>query len=617
MSASSTATAGDGRASVTWTLGTTAGGDHSVGAGVSGVSPVTFTATAEPGELAAVEAVPASAELDAIGDTAIIVAAAVDEYGNPLEDIDVAFRSLDEAVATVDAEGVVTAESNGTAGIVAEAGAAADTTTVTVEQVAASVRVEPRDTALAALGDSVSLTATVLDANDTPIEEPGVTWSSTDEAVATVSEEGVVTAEGNGTAGIVAAADEAADTATVTVAQAAASLTIEPEDTTLTALGDSVSLTVTVRDPNDELVENPDVAWSSSDEAVATVSDAGVVMAEGNGSAEIVAAANGVADTATVTVEQAVASVEVEPEDTTLTALGDSVSLTAAVRDANGVELEAADVTWSSSDEAVATVDADGLVTAQSNGTAGIVAEADGAADTATVTVEQVAASIDLAPDAVVLTATGDSVPLTPTVRDANAVVLEEPGVTWSSSDEAVATVSADGVVTAQGEGEAEIRVETGEVSATLVVTVQTGQGVARDWVGGAEGDPVAWENPLNWAPAGAPNGQDTARIGGDAADTPVLLDDAEVDRVEVESGATLDLNGHTLTANALVVDGTIKGGGAVVLEGDDATVQGEVPALRVVGTARLTGTTTAVGGLTIAGGSLDLDGFALTVRKR
>ena len=124
-------------------------------------------------------------------------------------------------------------------------------------------------------------------------------------------------------------------------------------------------------------------------------------------------------------------------------------------------------VKWMSADESVATVDQNGLVTAVAGGQTIIVAETvDGSNRWATcdVTVIQMVTSIELSethlaleiddtmtPSAKKITSTsGSSTTLTATVQPGNAVNRD---VEWSSSNENVATVTSDGVVTAVGRG--------------------------------------------------------------------------------------------------------------------------------------------------------------------
>ena len=81
-------------------------------------------------------------------------------------------------------------------------------------------------------------------------------------------------------------------------------------------------------------------------------------------------------------------TVTVAPTSATLTAIGETVQLTAEVRDQNGRVMAGASVAWSSSDSSVATVDASGLATATDNGSATVTATSGAASGTATVSVE-------------------------------------------------------------------------------------------------------------------------------------------------------------------------------------------------------------------------------------
>lgn len=114
-------------------------------------------------------------------------------------------------------------------------------------------------------------------------------WSSNDPGVASISQQGLVTAVGNGTAVITARTGNASATANVTVSQEAVSIVIEPDSATLMSVGETVQLAATVLDGNGQPVADAVVAWRSSDEAVATVSDQGLVTAVRKGAARITA----------------------------------------------------------------------------------------------------------------------------------------------------------------------------------------------------------------------------------------------------------------------------------------------------------------------------------------
>jgi uncharacterized protein YjdB len=167
-----------------------------------------------------------------------------------------------------------------------------------------------------------------------------------------------------------------------------AELEVTPSEVTFIALGQTEIIEATARDEDEVEIEDPDITWSSSDEDVATVNDAGVVEAVGNGEATITAEAGDVSASVEVTVEQVAHEVQVSASELVLTEIGETAELSATVHDEEGVEIEGAQVTWSSSDESVATVDEDGVVEAVGEGTAIITAESGDAEGTIEVTVE-------------------------------------------------------------------------------------------------------------------------------------------------------------------------------------------------------------------------------------
>ena len=151
-------------------------------------------------------------------------------------------------------------------------------------------------------------------------------------------------------------------------------VTVSPATDELTTLGATVQLTAEVRDQNARMMAGATVTWSSGDTSVATVDASGLVTATGNGTATIAASAGSASGSAVVTVTQSVASVEVSPSVYELTASGATVQLTAEALDGNGHGVAGAEFSWESSDVAVATVDASGLVTAVRGGNATITA---------------------------------------------------------------------------------------------------------------------------------------------------------------------------------------------------------------------------------------------------
>ncbi len=245
---------------------------------------------------------PALVTLDAIGQTAELSAQVFDQYNAPMAGAIVSWISGNAAVATVSASGQVKAVGNGSTLIAAQSGSASTTVNVTVMQSAQSIAIDPQTATLTAIGETVQLTATVLDRNEQPVAGVAVSWTSSDTGVATVDDEGLVTAVGNGSTEITARSGSASATVNVTVLQAAHSIVIEPRMATLMAAGETVQLTASVLDRNEQPVSGAAVSWTSSDTGVATVDEEGLVTAVGSGDARITASHGELTDSAQINV---------------------------------------------------------------------------------------------------------------------------------------------------------------------------------------------------------------------------------------------------------------------------------------------------------------------------
>ena len=417
--------------------------------------------------------VPMEVTLMSLGATVHLRATVLDGNGQPIAGAVVIWQSGDESVATVSAQGLVTAVKNGVARITTTSGGATAGIDVSVMQSASSIVIEPQMATIMSIGATVQLEATVLDGNGQPVEGAVVTWHSSEESVATVSVQGLVMAVRNGVTRIWATSGSAMSSIAVKVMQSAGSIVIAPMEATLMSLGATVQLTATVLDGNSQPIDGAVVTWQSSDEAVATVNAQGLVTAVSNGVARITATSGGATAGIDITVMQSAGSIVIAPDIATLMSLGATVQLTATVLDQNGQSVEDAVVTWQSGDKAVATVSAQGLVTAVMNGTARVMATSGAATSGIDVTVMQIAGSVVIAPLEATLMSLGATVQLSATVLDANGQHIENAVVTWRSSDESVATVNGQGLVTAVGNGVTRIWAALGSAMSSIAVTVQ------------------------------------------------------------------------------------------------------------------------------------------------
>jgi len=341
--------------------------------------------------------------------------------------------------------------------------------------VLASLAVAPSPAGVA-VGGSVQLSVTFKDASGTTLPSTGhaVTWTSSDDTMASVSPTGVVLAR---TAGIVAVtATSEGLTGTGTVMITATVLPVATVDVAPAAmnvsLGDTILLSVAPRDSHGNVLSGRTVTWASSDRTIATVSAAGTVTGVRQGLVTITATVekkSGIAHLTVVPV--AVASVSVAPPQASLQ-IGARTRLSATPRDAHDHVLTGRTVRWSSSDRGIATVGTDGLVTGVAAGQATITAEVESQAGKATVTVALVpVASVTVTPAALTI-AVGKSGQLTAGLKDARGTTIRERDVAWASSDPAVASVSSTGLVTATRGGSVTITATSDGAKGAATITV-------------------------------------------------------------------------------------------------------------------------------------------------
>lgn len=341
-------------------------------------------------------------------------------------------------------------------------------------RVPTSVIVTPASVTMTAIEDTTRLSAQVLDQDGQPIMGVPVNWLSDDVLVAVMGPDGLARATGNGTATVTARAGDASSTATVTVEQRVAAIGVSPDSSVL-VVGETLSLEVSSVDANGHAVGGAQVAWESSDTAVAKVGESGLVTAAGVGRTRIVVSSDGVAGEAAVAVLPMPATIEIAPRAIGFVSLGDTMSLSATALDAQGEEIDGLVVTWSSADSTVATVDTLGQVVSVGNGEVGISAARASASAVATARVAQVAASLAVVPAADTV-AVGDSLALTAAAADANGhpiAASAAPHFAWASGAAEVVAVDADGLAVALAPGTASVTARTGELEATVSLTVE------------------------------------------------------------------------------------------------------------------------------------------------
>lgn len=216
------------------------------------------------------------------------------------------------------------------------------------------------------------------------------------------------------------------------------------------------------------------VEWTSSDESVATVDATGMVVAVSAGEADITASVTDSEMSAVCKVTVKVAAKDITVPDNLDVKLndGNETTVEATVSPADATDVK---VSYASTDEAVATVDKDGKVQILQPGECDIVTTLTQEGKKVVEKKTHIKAfyeveGITLDKTEGILTA-GNTVTLNATVLPEE--IADETIVTWTSSDEKVATVDENGKVTAIAAGEATITANAGEKSTTYKLTVQ------------------------------------------------------------------------------------------------------------------------------------------------
>ena len=427
----------------------------------------TITLTLPPLEAAWLTATPEALSLFPL-DTATVLATVTAFDLTVLSDRPLTWASLDDAVATVDANGFVTATSyTGPAvrstAIVVTSSTATDTVPVTVTPFAvATVLASPSAVTLAP-DDTTSLTLSLQAANGVVLTGRDRLWLSSDTAIVTVDAlTGLVTArpyagatERN--ADVVVYSEGAADTVAVTITPLVpASIAVAP-DTVIIFPGEQSTFGATLRSASDTVLVGRPISWGLTDSTIASVNADGVVLGlfyvgPDERTTQVVAQNGVLSDTALVRVRALlVDSIAIFPDTQTLQA-GQTAQLAAVVRDSAGLFLTGRAIEWTSSDPSRATVSDSGLVSALVAGTATITATSGGVSSQATITIVPVVTTVRVTPELSTVWI-GREQPLSVALLDTNGVVPTERQVTWASSNPAIATVDTVGVVTALSTG--------------------------------------------------------------------------------------------------------------------------------------------------------------------
>lgn len=382
-------------------------------------------------------------------------------------DLGVVWESADTKVVSVASDGTVTAIGPGTTTVTATTNDGSFTSNCVVSVKSPAQHVSLDKTSLKLLeGESGKLTATVYPLNST---QKTLTWVSDHPDVASVDNEGNVTARKAGAATVtVKVAEKVTAVCKVTVISRVTGISMS-ETTVELKPGEKHQLEATVLPQN---ASNAEVTWYSDKESVAKVSQSGLVSAVSTGEATIhvVTSDGGKMATCLVKVGTPVKGITLSISSKTLYVGDPSLDISATLTPANATDKS---LEWSSSDPEVASI-APGaalhaVIKPLKPGKTTITATTKDGGFTASceVTVKRHVSGVSLNKASLTLYV-GETESLAATVAPEDA---SDKSVVWSSGNSAVASVS-NGKVTANKPGSAVIKVVTNDLSKEAACTV-------------------------------------------------------------------------------------------------------------------------------------------------
>jgi len=330
------------------------------------------------------------------------------------------------------------------------------------------------------IGSTSQLAFEIRDAGGDPIDPDDVnlTFTSSSQTIATVSTAGLITPVAPGTATITLRVGTISDTITVVVGPEISSIDIV--DTELDLVSDETStFEIEVQNAAGDPVTDPNLTFTSSNNAVVTVDDDGTLTAVGPGTATITASGGGESDTFEVTVFADASGGLSAPIGSSFTvATGDAVEISDLfeVRDAGGVIIPDAELVFATTTGGIVNVDAAGELTGLAPGTTLVTVTSPDATGSSTVRLSVVdVASLDVfqVSPATATVAVAATVDLGLGVQADGTGIQDFLGL-FTTSDPTIATVNPfTGVVTGVAPGTATITVAGGGLTSESVITVQ------------------------------------------------------------------------------------------------------------------------------------------------
>ncbi len=464
-----------------------AAGSTTVTATLDGVSgSADLTVSAAPKTLTSIAVSPATATI-AIGATQQFTATAkYSDSSTANVTTSATWSSSSPATAKIAPSGLASALAAGSATITATLSGVSGSATVTVPvpvvaKTLTSVAVSPATPSIA-IGATQQFVATATYSDSTTANvTTSATWTSSNPAIAKVTPSGLASALAAGSATIMATIDGVSGSASLSVPPPAVtktltSIVVTPATATF-AIGATQQFIATATYSDSTTANVTTLAtWTSSNPTIAKITPGGLASALAAGSATITATLSGVSGSASLTVPppaKTLTSIAVTPATASIVAKATQQFIATAFYSDHTTADVTATATWTSSNPAVATVDAAGLATGVAAGTATVTATLTGVEGGAALTVTPSLTAVSVTPTPVSLNV-GATQQFTATATYSDGSTHNVTATAqWSVASTAVATINPSGIATAVASGSTAVTASFGGMTGTATLNVR------------------------------------------------------------------------------------------------------------------------------------------------
>ncbi len=412
-----------------------------------------------------------------VGQTSQLTATLTRSDGLPAGNATIVWTSSDNNIATLDAFGILSGKAAGSVTVTASANGASAKTGIRIVP-------SPRENAPKIVAESVYVSETIdlrayLLNNGNPTFMDSTTWTSSDPTVGTV-DAGVFTAVKRGVSTVTATRGTKVGVVDVLAQTHVKNLSLAP-DTLEIPLRSSNAFDVIATDDAGKRIFGRKIVWTVGDATKLSISG-DFLTAKSGGITTVTAVCEGAVATAVVRITAPTAYYINLTAPLTWVGVGKTLAISSVVQDISNTILPGAPLEWSSSDSNIARISPNGVVTGVARGKVTVTAAAAGHKGTLAVSVEQPLASIAFVPDSVFLGVSG-TLPLSPSLRDADGNSLTTRPVTWTSSDSSIVNFTPWSYFNVPGfaaigrgaAGKATLTASADGVSGTLKVIVTSG----------------------------------------------------------------------------------------------------------------------------------------------